>query len=144
MFVLMILGLSVLYRYGRAAVGEMALDQHRQRLRRPRLARGVFAVLLVPQNLANYNATYRGLGAVVGLMMWMWLSIIVVLVVRSSTPRSSTRPHSTSTVGLAKPLGVPRRSHGRHRRCGRAIAPPLLARRSLISGSAGIPSFATA
>ncbi|MGZ3383058.1 MAG: YihY/virulence factor BrkB family protein, partial [Isosphaeraceae bacterium] len=29
---------------------------------------------------ANYNATYGALGAVVGLMMWMWLSTIVVLV----------------------------------------------------------------
>ena len=31
-------------------------------------------------NFANYNATYGALGAVVGLMMWMWLSTIVVLV----------------------------------------------------------------
>ena len=30
-------------------------------------------------NFANYNATYGALGAVVGLMMWMWLSTIAVL-----------------------------------------------------------------
>jgi len=29
---------------------------------------------------ADYNATYGSLGAAIGLMMWMWLSAIVVLV----------------------------------------------------------------
>ncbi|HEU0217473.1 MAG TPA: YihY/virulence factor BrkB family protein [Stellaceae bacterium] len=31
-------------------------------------------------NFANYNATYGSLGAAIGLMMWMWVSSIVVLV----------------------------------------------------------------
>ena len=31
-------------------------------------------------NVANYNAIYGSLGAVVGLMMWMWVTTIVVLV----------------------------------------------------------------
>ena len=30
-------------------------------------------------NFANYNATYGSLGAAIGLMMWMWMSAIVVL-----------------------------------------------------------------
>jgi membrane protein len=30
-------------------------------------------------NFGNYNATYGSLGAVIGFMIWMWLSIIVVL-----------------------------------------------------------------
>ena len=30
-------------------------------------------------NFANYNATYGSLGAVIGLMMWLWVSIIVIL-----------------------------------------------------------------
>jgi len=30
-------------------------------------------------NFADYNATYGSLGAAIGLMMWMWLSTIVVL-----------------------------------------------------------------
>jgi membrane protein len=30
-------------------------------------------------NFANYNATYGALGAVIGLMMWMWLSLVIVL-----------------------------------------------------------------
>lgn len=31
-------------------------------------------------NFADYNATYGSLGAAIGLMMWMWISAIVVLV----------------------------------------------------------------
>jgi membrane protein len=30
-------------------------------------------------NFANYNATYGSLGAAIGLMMWMWMSAIIVL-----------------------------------------------------------------
>jgi membrane protein len=32
------------------------------------------------QNFASYNATYGSLGAVIGFMLWMWLSTIVILV----------------------------------------------------------------
>lgn len=30
-------------------------------------------------NFANYNAVYGSLGAVIGLMIWMWISVIVIL-----------------------------------------------------------------
>ena len=30
-------------------------------------------------SFANYNATYGSLGAVIGLMIWLWISTIVVL-----------------------------------------------------------------
>jgi membrane protein len=30
-------------------------------------------------NFANYDATYGSLGAGIGLMMWMWISSIVIL-----------------------------------------------------------------
>ena len=31
-------------------------------------------------NFGNFNKTYGSLGAIIGFMTWMWLSIIVVLV----------------------------------------------------------------
>jgi membrane protein len=31
-------------------------------------------------NFGNFNKTYGSLGAVIGLMLWMWLSVIVILV----------------------------------------------------------------
>jgi membrane protein len=55
---------------------------------------------------ANYNVTYGSLGAVVGLMMWMWLSAIVILV---GTELNSEIEHQTardSTIGAEKPLGA--------------------------------------
>jgi membrane protein len=107
MFALMILGLSVLYRYGPS-----------RRLAKWRwLSVGsVFAAIAwlamsllfswYLGNFANYNATYGALGAVVGLMMWMWLSIIVVLVGAELNSEIEHQTAHDSTVGLAKPLGV--------------------------------------
>jgi len=47
-------------------------------------------------NFANYNATYGSLGAVIGFLVWMWLSVIIVLAgaelnaeVEARNPRSS-------------------------------------------------------
>ena len=106
MFVLMILGLSVLYRYGPS-----------RRLAKWRWISigSVFAALAwlavsslfswYLGNFANYNATYGALGAVVGLMMWMWLSIIVVLVGAELNSEIEHQTAHDSTVGLAKPLG---------------------------------------
>jgi membrane protein len=107
MFVLIILGLAVLYRYGAS--------------RRPAKWRwisvgSVFAAsawLAVSSlfswylgNFANYNATYGALGAVVGLMMWLWLSIIVVLVGAELNSEIEHQTSRDSTVGPEKPLGV--------------------------------------
>jgi YihY family inner membrane protein len=57
-------------------------------------------------NFANYNATYGALGAVVGLMMWMWLSIIVVLVGAELNSEVEHQTARDSTVGQEKPLGA--------------------------------------
>ena len=107
MFALMILGLSVLYRYGPsrrlakwrwlsvgsvfAAVAWLAMSL-------------LFSWYL--GNFANYNATYGALGAVVGLMMWMWLSTIVVLVGAELNSEIEHQTARDSTVGPEKPLGA--------------------------------------
>jgi membrane protein len=106
LFVLIILGLSVLYRYGPS----------RQRVKWRWISVGsVFAAvawLAVSSlfswylgNFANYNATYGALGAVVGLMMWMWLSTIVVLVGAELNSEIEHQTAHDSTVGPDKPLG---------------------------------------
>ena len=107
MFVLLILGLSVLYRYG---------PSRRQAKWRWISVGSVFAALAwlavsslfswYLGNFANYNATYGALGAVVGLMMWMWLSTIVVLVGAELNSEIEHQTAHDSTVGPAKPLGV--------------------------------------
>ena len=46
-------------------------------------------------NFADYNATYGSLGAVIGFMMWTWLSVVdPARSARSSTPRWSIRPRA--------------------------------------------------
>ncbi len=107
MFVLIILGLAVLYRYGPS-----------RRLAKWRWISvgSVFAALAwlgvsslfswYLGNFANYNATYGALGTVVGLMMWMWLSIIVVLVGAALNSEVEHQTARDTTVGPEKPLGI--------------------------------------
>jgi membrane protein len=57
-------------------------------------------------NFGNYNATYGSLGAAIGLMMWMWMSAIIVL---CGAELNSEIEHQTAldtTVGRPKPLGA--------------------------------------
>jgi membrane protein len=107
MFVMIILGLGVLYRYGPS----------RRRAKWRWLSIGSVLAALVwlagsslfswyLGNFANYNATYGALGAVVGLMMWMWLSTIVVLVGAELNSEIEHQTAHDSTVGLEKPLGT--------------------------------------
>jgi membrane protein len=107
MWALMIAGLAPLYRYGPS--------------RRPAKWRwisvgSVFAAsawLAVSSllswylgNFANYSATYGALAAVVGLMMWMWLSTIAVLVGAELNSEIEHQTARDSTVGPEKPLGI--------------------------------------
>jgi membrane protein len=80
LLVLLMLGLEVLYRFG----------PNRDDARWQWISAGtVFAAAawLIGSaalswylgNFADYNATYGSLGAAIGLMMWLWMSAIVVL-----------------------------------------------------------------
>jgi membrane protein len=107
MFVMIIVGLAVLYRYGPS-----------RRLPKWRwISVGSVLAALVwlavsslfswyLGNFANYNATYGALGAVVGLMMWMWLSTIVLLVGAALNSEIEHQTARDTTVGPEKPLGT--------------------------------------
>jgi membrane protein len=106
MFVMMIVALAVLYRYGPsrraakwrwlsvgsvfAALAWLAMSS-------------VFSWYLA--HFANYDATYGALGAAVGLMMWMWLSAIVVLVGAELNAEIEHQTAHDTTVGGDRPLG---------------------------------------
>jgi membrane protein len=107
MFVLLLLAIAVLYRYGPS----------RRRAQWRWLSVGsVFAAVawLAASSLfswyladfANYNATYGALGAVIGLMMWMWLSAIVVLIGAELNSEIEHQTARDTTVGGARPLGL--------------------------------------
>lgn len=81
LFVMLLLGLSVLYRFG------PDLEHPQWRWISPgnvfaaaTWIAGSLALSWYLANVANYAATYGSLGAAIGLMMWMWMTSIVVLV----------------------------------------------------------------
>jgi membrane protein len=56
-------------------------------------------------NFGNYSATYGSLGAAIGLMMWMWMSAIVVLFGAELNSEIEHQTAVDTTVGNPKPLG---------------------------------------
>ena len=107
LFVLVIFALALLYRYG---------PSRRQAKWRWVTVGSVFATLTALavsvtfswylSRFADYNATYGSLGAVIGLMMWMWISTTVVLIGAELNSEIEHQTARDSTVGAPKPLGV--------------------------------------
>jgi membrane protein len=57
-------------------------------------------------SFANYNATYGSLGAGIGMMMWMWISAIVILFGAQLNSEIEHQTARDSTVEGDKPLGA--------------------------------------
>jgi membrane protein len=106
LFALVTLALAVLYRYGPsrteprwrwitwgsvfAAVAWLA-------------ASALFSWYVA--NFGSYNKTYGSLGAIIGFMTWIWISIIVVLVGAKLNAEMEHQTARESTTGQPKPLG---------------------------------------
>jgi membrane protein len=59
-------------------------------------------------NFGNYNATYGSLGAAIGMMTWMWISMIVILVgaqLNAEIEQQTAGPTGRSRPRTGKPLG---------------------------------------
>lgn len=56
-------------------------------------------------NFAGYDATYGSLGAAIGLMMWMWMSTIVVLFGAELNSEIEHQTARDSTSGPDRPMG---------------------------------------
>ncbi|MGZ6244118.1 MAG: YihY/virulence factor BrkB family protein, partial [Candidatus Binataceae bacterium] len=107
LFVLVTLGLAVLYRYG---------PSRRDAKWRWLTVGSVFAAITwmavsvafswYLSKFADYNATYGSLGAVIGLMMWMWISTSVVLIGAELNSEIEHQTARDSTVGPPKPIGA--------------------------------------
>jgi len=104
---MVLLGLAILYRYGPSrrepkwqwvSVGSLfaAISW---------LA-GSALLSLYLEKFANYDETYGSLGAAIGLMMWMWISVIVILVGAELNSEIEHQTARDSTVGREKPLGA--------------------------------------
>ena len=57
-------------------------------------------------SFANYDATYGSLGAAIGMMMWMWISSIVILFGAQLNSEIEHQTARDSTVEHDKPLGT--------------------------------------
>jgi membrane protein len=57
-------------------------------------------------NFGKYNETYGSLGAAIGFMTWMWLSITVLLVGAEINAESEHQTARDSTEGAPKPRGA--------------------------------------
>ena len=75
-------------------------------------------------SFAHYDATYGSLGAAIGMMMWMWITSIVILFGAQLNSEIEHQSARDSTVEHDKPLGARAGGcNGRHRRCGRLASP---------------------
>jgi membrane protein len=57
-------------------------------------------------NFDSYNKTYGSLGAGVGFMVWIWLSVVIVLLGADLNAEMEHQTAQDSTDGTPKPLGV--------------------------------------
>lgn len=57
------------------------------------------------QNFADYNVTYGSLGAVIGLMMWTWISVIILIVGAAINAEMEHQTARDTTTGPALPMG---------------------------------------
>lgn len=57
------------------------------------------------QNFADYNATYGSLGAVIGFMMWTWLSCVILLLGAELNAEMEHQTAIDSTTGPPAPMG---------------------------------------
>ena len=57
-------------------------------------------------SFADYDATYGSLGAAIGMMMWMWISAIVILFGAQLNSEIEHQTERDSTVQGERPLGA--------------------------------------
>jgi membrane protein len=103
----MLLGLSLLYRYGPSrreakwewiSVGAI--------LATAMWFAGSAMLSYYFANFANYSATYGSLGAAIGTMIWMWMSAIVIVFGAELNSEIEHQTAIDTTVGRPKPLGT--------------------------------------
>jgi membrane protein len=107
MFVVVTFALAVLYRYAPS----------RARAKWHWITRGSAVAALVwlgasflfswyTAHFSAYNATYGSLGAVIGFMVWIWLSVVVFLMGAELDAEMEHQTLSGTTTGRPLPLGA--------------------------------------
>jgi membrane protein len=107
LFLILSAGLAVLYRFGPSR------DEARWRWVSPGalLAVAVWIAASIGfswyvANFGNYDKTYGTVGAVIGLMMWMWISATIILVGAELNAESERQTYRDTTEGAPAPIGL--------------------------------------
>jgi membrane protein len=106
LLILVVLGLALIYRYGPS--------RHEAKWRWVTWGSALAALLWMLGSMAfswyvasfdSYNRTYGSLGAGVGFMTWMWLSIVIVLLGAELNSEMERQTARDTTEGQPKPIG---------------------------------------
>ncbi|MBV8684335.1 MAG: YihY/virulence factor BrkB family protein [Caulobacteraceae bacterium] len=129
LLVVVICGFSVIYRYGPSR------EHARWRWITPGgivAAVGWLAMSLLfswyVANFGNYDRTYGSLGAVIGFMTWIWLSLIVVLFGAELNSELELQTLVDTTTGPPEPAGRRGAFVADHKTRAGPTSPPLRAR----------------
>lgn len=107
LLVVLLAGLAILYRYGP--------DRRAARWQWVSVGSVFAAVVWIAASFLfswylakfnTYNATYGSLGAVLAMMMWLWISSMVVLLGAELNAEIEHQTAQDSTIGDEKPLGA--------------------------------------
>jgi membrane protein len=107
LLILVMLGLAVVYRYGPSR----AKPNWRWITWGSVLAAIAWLAVSIlfswyAANFGSYNKAYGSLGAVIGFMIWIWLSVIVVLLGAELNAEIEHQTVRDTTTGAAKPMGA--------------------------------------
>jgi membrane protein len=107
LFVIVALGLAVVYRFGPSRTK----PQWRWITWGSAFAAVAWIAVSIlfswyAENFGSYNKTYGSLGAVIGFMVWMWLSIVVILMGAELDAEMEHQTARDTTTGLPKPIGA--------------------------------------
>ena len=107
LLVLVAFALAVLYRYG----PDRAKAQWRWITWGSAFAAVVWLAASIlfswyAANFGGYNKTYGSLGAIVGFMVWIWLSVIVILIGAEIDAKMGHQTARDTTTGAPKPMGA--------------------------------------
>ena len=107
LFAAAVLGISVLYRYGPS--------RERAKWRWVTWGSAVATIIWIVAsvlfswyltNFADYNATYGSLGAVIGFMMWTWISVTILIFGAELNSEMEHQTARDSTTGPERPIGT--------------------------------------